>query len=52
MEFFAFRIGIVGAGPAGLHMAFELKRLGFSDVQIIEKTNRYGGKSDGLQYRY
>ena len=45
------RIGIVGAGPAGVHMAFLLKEKGFLDVTIIEKSNRIGGKADFLPVR-
>merc|ERR1719367_2247059 len=35
---------IVGAGPAGVHMALELKRRNFN-VELIEKSSRIGGKS-------
>ena len=38
------RIAIVGAGPAGIHMALALKNRGFTNVRILEKTNRFGGK--------
>ena len=36
------KIGIVGAGPAGIHMAYLLKRRGFKNVEILEKSNRLG----------
>ncbi len=39
------RIGIVGAGPSGIHMAYSLKEEGFRNVKILEKSNRIGGKS-------
>ena len=47
------KICIVGAGPAGIHMAVELKDKNYTQVQIFEKSNRVGGKSydtviDGL----
>ena len=34
-----------GAGPAGLHMASRLKQLGCTNVTILERTFRYGGKT-------
>ena len=40
---------IVGAGPAGLHMALSLKDKGYTDVTIFEKTDRVGGKVKDLQ---
>ncbi len=39
------RIVIVGAGPAGIHMAYLLKEKGYKNVKILEKTDRIGGKS-------
>lgn len=49
------KIGIVGAGPAGLHMAYLLKKNGFTNVEVLEQANRHGGKShqnivDGAGY--
>jgi len=41
-------IGIVGAGPAGLIMAVRLKRMGYTNIELIEANNRYGGKSVSL----
>eukprot|EP00462_Mataza_sp_D1_P016595 CAMPEP_0175154784 /NCGR_PEP_ID=MMETSP0087-20121206/20572_1 /TAXON_ID=136419 /ORGANISM="Unknown Unknown, Strain D1" /LENGTH=1412 /DNA_ID=CAMNT_0016441787 /DNA_START=44 /DNA_END=4282 /DNA_ORIENTATION=+ len=41
------RVGIVGAGPAGLHLASLLKPLGYK-VTILEQTNRYGGKTHSV----
>eukprot|EP00520_Triparma_pacifica_P017886 CAMPEP_0118632508 /NCGR_PEP_ID=MMETSP0785-20121206/486_1 /TAXON_ID=91992 /ORGANISM="Bolidomonas pacifica, Strain CCMP 1866" /LENGTH=600 /DNA_ID=CAMNT_0006523291 /DNA_START=1 /DNA_END=1803 /DNA_ORIENTATION=- len=38
------RIGVVGAGPSGIHMASELNKLGYKPT-ILEKTSRIGGKS-------
>ena len=45
------KIGIVGAGPSGVHMAYSLKKLGFTDVTILERTNRIGRKAEHFQYR-
>ena len=42
-------ICIVGAGPAGIHMAVGLKDMGFTDITIFEKTGRVGGKSYDTQ---
>ena len=47
------KVCIVGAGPAGLHMALSLKDKGYRNIRILEKTGRHGGKSydtiiDGL----
>lgn len=42
------RIGIIGAGPSGLHMAYQLKRAGFENVVVVEKTGRIGGKSKAV----
>jgi hypothetical protein len=49
------RIAVIGAGPAGIHMASLLKKRGYTNVTILEKTNRIGGKSytvhkDGVPY--
>ena len=41
----------MGAGPAGLTMALLLKRRGYSDLTIYEKTGRVGGKSYDINYR-
>lgn len=38
------RFAIIGAGPAGTHMAFRLKQKGYNDVTVFEKTGRVGGK--------
>ena len=45
------KVCIVGAGPAGVHMALSLKKRGYSNVTIYEKTNRVGGKSFDIKYR-
>ena len=43
------KIGIVGGGLAGVYTAYRLKKLGFKDVTIFEKTNRIGGKMHTLR---
>jgi len=45
------KIAIIGAGPAGIHMALLLKEKGFTNVQVLEKTSRLGGKSQSIEYR-
>ena len=45
------RVCIVGAGPAGVHMALSLKRRGYSNLTIYEKSNRVGGMSFDINYR-
>ena len=45
------RIGIVGAGAAGIHMAYLLKGKGFKHITIFEKSDRIGGKSKTINYR-
>ena len=49
------RIAVIGAGPAGVHIASLLKRRGYNDVTVLEKSSRIGGKSytcikDGVLY--
>jgi hypothetical protein len=38
-------IVILGAGPSGLLFADRLRRLGYTRVEILELTDRYGGKT-------
>lgn len=38
------RIGVIGAGPAGLSAAYFLKKQGFTNIQIFEKNPQVGGK--------
>ena len=45
------KIGIVGAGMSGVHMAYSLKNLGYESVKIFEKTNRISGKTYQMNYR-
>ena len=45
------KIAIVGAGPAGIHMAYLLKKKGFKNIVIYEKSDRIGGKSLTVSYR-
>jgi hypothetical protein len=39
------KIAIVGAGPAGVHIASRLKKLGYNKLTLLERTQRVGGKS-------
>ena len=45
------KVCIVGAGPAGLHLAVELRRSNFTNLVILEKDRRVGGKSFDVDYR-
>ena len=45
------KVCIVGAGPAGLHLAVELRRRNFTKIVILEKDRRVGGKSFDVDYR-
>lgn len=40
---------IVGAGPSGLLTAVQLLRRGYTNVEILESTNRFGGKTRTIQ---
>ena len=51
-SFFNFsQVCIIGAGPAGIHMALKLKKLGHTDVTMFEKSGRVGGKSYDTKFR-
>jgi len=39
------KIAIIGAGPAGIHMASQLQKLGHDHITILETTHRIGGKA-------
>jgi len=39
------RVVILGAGPSGLLFANALRNRGYTNVEIFEKTGRYGGKT-------
>nr|XP_034329538.1 uncharacterized protein LOC105335871 isoform X3 [Crassostrea gigas] len=45
------RIAIIGAGPSGLHMAYELKKRGFRNIVIFESRDEVGGKTTSRLYR-
>jgi len=38
------RIAIIGGGPAGIHMAWQLKERGYTHVKVYEKSPHIGGK--------
>lgn len=39
------KICVIGAGPAGIHMASLLKKSGIKNVAVLERSHRIGGKS-------
>ncbi|XP_060075497.1 uncharacterized protein LOC132555163 [Ylistrum balloti] len=45
------RIAIIGAGPAGIHMAYKLKVAGYTNITVFEKSNYIGGKSRTIYHR-
>ena len=45
------KVCIVGAGPAGLHMAVELRRRKYNNIVILEKSDRVGGKCYDVHYQ-
>ena len=45
------RIGIIGAGCAGLTAAEELRSLGFRAITVVEAMPRVGGKTYSMSYR-
>ena len=48
---FDSKIGIVGGGPAGIHMAYQLYQRGYTNVTILEKSPELGGKAETFFYR-
>ena len=44
------RVCVVGAGPAGVHMALRLKEKGYTRVDLLEKTSRVGGKCEDVKH--
>ena len=44
------RVCVVGAGPAGVHMALRLKERGYTKVDLLEKTFRAGGKCEDIMH--
>lgn len=44
------RIGIIGAGAAGLTAAEALKSKGYTDITVLERGNQAGGKCRSFQY--
>lgn len=45
------RIGVFGAGPAGLSVAYFLQKRGYTNVTVLEKLGRIGGKCDSFTYK-
>lgn len=46
----SLRIGIVGAGPAGLTAAEELRRKGYRNITVLESKKRAGGKAMSIPF--
>ena len=44
------RIGIVGAGPAGLTAGHYLTKAGYSNVTVLEKNHEVGGKTQTVEH--
>jgi hypothetical protein len=42
-------IAILGAGVSGLLFSVKLKRLGYTNIEILESTERYGGKTHTIK---
>ena len=45
-------IVVIGGGPAGVHMASRMKQLGYTNIRVLERTDRVGGKSLTLYRNY
>ena len=45
------RICIVGAGVSGLSTAYYLEQMGYTNVTVLEKQNRVGGKCHTINYK-
>ncbi|XP_021360067.1 uncharacterized protein LOC110454720 isoform X2 [Mizuhopecten yessoensis] len=48
---FDSKIAILGAEPAGIHMAYKLKKLGYTNVVVLEPEDRIGGDSLTVYHR-
>ncbi|MFO0577163.1 MAG: FAD-dependent oxidoreductase [Polyangia bacterium] len=46
----SLRIGIVGAGPAGLTAAEELRQKGYRNITVLESKKRAGGKAMSIPF--
>ena len=44
------RVAIIGAGPAGVHMAHLLRRRGFERVTVLERTEQIGGRLQTVEH--
>lgn len=47
----SLRIGIIGAGPAGLTAAEALKRKGYTSISLLERSERAGGKCCSIEHQ-
>lgn len=41
---------VLGAGPSGMMFAHRLQGLGYTNVEILESSNRFGGKTHTVTY--
>ena len=46
------QIAVIGAGAAGVSLAFQLVQKGYANVRILEKSERIGGKSLTLNHTH
>lgn len=45
----AAKIAILGAGVSGLLFSVKLKNLGYTNIELLESTDRYGGKTHTIK---
>lgn len=45
------RIGIIGAGISGVTAAYELAKKGYTNITLMEKSDRVGGKCHSIEYK-
>lgn len=45
------RICVVGGGPSGISAAWFLQQKGYTDITVIERLDRLGGKCNSPEYR-
>ncbi|RUT41413.1 FAD-dependent oxidoreductase [Paenibacillus anaericanus] len=45
------KIGIIGAGISGVTTAYQLAKKGYTNITILEKDERVGGKCHSIEYR-
>lgn len=45
------KIGIIGAGISGVTTAYQLAKKGYTNITILEKDDRVGGKCHSIEYK-